>query len=171
MIIRICQPGEEKEILAVINDGAEAYRGIIPSDCWKEPYMDARELTVEIASGVVFWCADEEGKVAGVMGLQHVEDVALIRHSYVRRSSQGRGIGTSLLEKLIGETESAVLAGTWESAKRAHGFYVRNGFTLLAQNEWSILLKRYWSISPRQMETSVVLGDGRWCTDRGSGRI
>jgi len=133
--------------------------------------MDGPELAAEIQDGVVFWCAEEDGKMAGVMGLQMVEDVALVRHSYVRRASQGRGIGTALLRLLVESTDRAVLAGTWGSAKWAVAFYVRNGFTLLDNKEWGSLLKRYWKIAPRQLETSVVLGDERWCADRGCGRI
>ena len=170
MLIRPCLPGEEPQILSVINDGAEAYRKVIPASCWKEPYMPEEELCAEIAAGVVFWCAEEGGEMAGVMGLQQVEDVSLIRHSYVRTGSQGRGIGRTLLEKLLAETDRPVLAGTWASAGWAVRFYERNGFLLMFSPEGELLLRRYWKIPAQQAENSVVLGDAKWRAERGSSR-
>jgi GNAT superfamily N-acetyltransferase len=170
MLIRPCNPGEEMQILSVINDGAEAYRNVIPASLWKEPYMPESELRREIAAGVGFWCAEEGGLMTGVMGLQHVEDVSLIRHSYVRTASQGRGIGRGLLEKLVAETDRPVLAGTWDCAEWAVRFYTRNGFTLVSRTEGELLFRRYWKISAGQAANSVVLGDARWCTERGSAR-
>ena len=170
MIIRPCLPGDIVQILSVINDGAAAYRGIIPANCWKEPYMPEAELLAEIAAGVLFWCAEVDGQIAGVMGIQHVEDVSLIRHSYVRTEGQGRGVGTALLKRLQAETDRPVLAGTWAAANWAIRFYGRNGFTLLLQPEGEILLRRYWKIEDSQIKNSVVLGDDKWCAERGSGR-
>ena len=157
-------------MLAVINESAEAYRGVIPADCWKEPYMPEEELRGEISAGVVFWCAETDGKISGVMGIQHVEDVSLIRHSYVRTAERGKGIGTALLTRLMKETGRPVLMGTWESATWAFRFYERNGFTLLPRKDGWMLLRRYWNIPARQTETSVVLGDGKWCRERGCER-
>jgi len=170
MIIRPCLPADNAQILFVINDGAEAYRGIIPANCWKEPYMPEAELRKEIADGVIFWCAEVDGHIAGVMGIQHVEDVSLIRHSYVRTDRQGKGIGTAILKRLQSETDRPVLAGTWAAAQWAVRFYGRNGFTLLLQPEGEILLRRYWKIGDSQIMNSVVLGDDKGCAERGSGR-
>jgi len=166
MNIRPCREGEEQQILSVINDGAEAYRGIIPADCWKEPYMPGAELRAEIGAGVAFWCAEMDGQMAGVMGIQHVNDVSLIRHSYVRSAIQGKGIGKALLKRLLAETDRPVLVGTWASAEWAVRFYGRNGFTLLSRVEGEGLLRRYWKINDRQIQTSVVLGDGKRCAVR-----
>jgi GNAT superfamily N-acetyltransferase len=170
VLIRQCRPDEVPGMLAVINDSAQAYRGIIPADCWKEPYMPEAELRGEISGGVAFWCAEAEGKITGVMGIQHVEDVSLIRHSYVGTADRGKGIGTALLEHLMKETDRPVLMGTWESAGWAIRFYERNGFTLLNRGDGWMLLRRYWNIPARQAETSVVLGDEKWCRERGCER-
>jgi len=170
-MIRPSKPGEEPLILSVISDGAAAYRGKIPAECWKEPYMDAAELRVETGSGVDFWCAEESGRLVGVMGLQDVEDVTLIRHSYVRTDRQGQGIGKSLLTRLMSETDRPVLAGTWAAADWALRFYIKNGFSLLSRRDGEMLLRRYWKIPALQSASSVVLGDGKWCTERGSERL
>ena len=149
-------------ILAIINDAAQAYRGVIPVDRWHEPYMPKNELTYEIVNGVVFWVAENEGHVSGVMGMQDKGEVALIRHAYVVPSMQRKGVGTGLLHHVIRLTTKPILVGTWSAATWAVTFYQRNGFTLLPEADKNTLLRRYWSIPERQIETSVVLAYGRW---------
>ena len=144
-------------MLEVINDAALAYRGVIAADRWKEPYMPLEELRAEIAAGVAFWGWRGAGRLEGVMGLQHVADVALIRHAYTRTAAQGRGIGSALLEALKRQTQRRLLVGTWKAAGWAIAFYERRGFALVGDEEKSRLLKRYWSIPERQIEESVVL--------------
>ena len=142
---------------AVINDAALAYRGVIPADRWHEPYMPHDELVSEMRAGVKFFCLRRNGRVAGVMGLQHVADVALIRHAYTLSSEQGRGLGTLLLEHLRRQTHRPVLVGTWKAATWAVRFYERRGFRLVGEEEKAALLRRYWTVSERQIEESVVL--------------
>lgn len=149
-------------MLAIINDAAQAYRGIIPGDRWHEPYMPEHELRAEIAAGVVFWGAEEDGRLVGVMGLQDVRDVALIRHAYVATARRGSGIGSRLLQHLVAQTDRPILVGTWADATWATRFYVKHGFTLLSPAETEPVLRRYWSIPDRQIATSVVLADARW---------
>lgn len=149
-------------ILAVINDGASAYRGIIPADCWKEPYMPAAELEEEIAAGVTFWGCHEDGKIVAVMGLQEVGDVTLIRHAYTRTSHQGRGLGSALLTHLRGRTSRPILIGTWKAATWAVRFYQGHGFRLVSEADKRSLLQRYWTVPERQIQESVVLADARW---------
>jgi len=156
-MIRHCTDADVGAIDAIINDAAEAYRGVIPPDCWHEPYMPRAALLAEIAAGVAFSGWEEEGALVGVMGLQRVRDVTLIRHAYVRRSHQGRGIGAALLTTRAGQVEGPLLVGTWTAAEWAIRFYERHGFRLAAAGEKDRLLDRYWTISPRQRETSVVL--------------
>jgi N-acetylglutamate synthase-like GNAT family acetyltransferase len=160
--IRRCVPTDVAAILAIVNDAAEAYRGRIPADCWHEPYMPAEELERELAAGVVFWGEEDAGALVGVMGLQDVRDVALIRHAYVATAAQGRGIGGRLLAHLLARTARPVLVGTWAAATWAIGFYEKHGFRLVSSAEKERLLRAYWSISDRQVETSVVLVDERW---------
>jgi len=162
MTIRECNPTELDEVCAVVNDAAVAYRGIIAADRWRDPYMSADELHREVNNGVVFWGAFEDGGLVGVMGLQHVGDVALIRHAYTRTASQGTGIGTTLLARVGGQTDSPVLVGTWAAASWAIRFYQNHGFRLVAGQETDTLLRRYWAIPDRQIEESVVLADARW---------
>jgi GNAT superfamily N-acetyltransferase len=156
--IRVCRDDERTAILAIVNGAAEAYRGVIPADRWHEPYMPAAELDQEIAAGVRFWGYEEGGDLLGIMGIQAMEDVDLIRHAYVAPNSQGRGVGSALLERLLSSAERPVLVGTWAAADWAIGFYERHGFELVTpaqrKNE---LLQTYWSIPERQVETSVVL--------------
>jgi N-acetylglutamate synthase-like GNAT family acetyltransferase len=160
--IRPCEESDFDAILAIVNDAAVAYRGKIPEDCWSEPYMSAHELAAEIRAGVNFSGFEEDGQLLGVMGLQDVQDVVLIRHAYTRTAHQGRGIGSRLLDNLVARTDAPVLVGTWADATWAIRFYQRHGFRLVPPDEKASLLGRYWSIPPRQVETSVVLADKRW---------
>jgi GNAT superfamily N-acetyltransferase len=155
---RPCTDDERGEILAIVNAAAEAYRGVIPADRWHEPYMSARELDEEIAAGVRFWgYYDEDGELVGAMGVQPMEDVDLIRHAYVRPSSQRRGVGAALLLHLRRLATRRTLVGTWAAADWAIAFYRRHGFELVSPEQKDTLLKRYWTIPERQIETSVVL--------------
>jgi GNAT superfamily N-acetyltransferase len=155
--IRPCRDDERADVLAIVNAAAEAYRGVIPADRWHEPYMDARELDDEIAAGVAFWGYELEGALVGVMGIQRVRDVALIRHAYVAPASQGRGVGGALLERLMRDAGRRVLVGTWEAAEWAIRFYRRHGFELVPRERTAELLRIYWTIPEAQVETSVVL--------------
>ena len=153
-------------IWAIINDAASSYRGVIPADRWHDPYMPATELLKEIASGVVFWVAEEGGELLGVMGIQDKGDVALVRHAYVAPDTQRSGVGTKLLRHVEALTDKPILIGTWADASWAVDFYQRNGFTVLPEDEKDRLLQKYWSIPERQVETSVVLADERWMDSR-----
>jgi GNAT superfamily N-acetyltransferase len=159
--IRPCRDNDRAAILAIVNAAAEAYRGVIPADRWHEPYMPRDELDSEIAAGVVFWGSEEDGRLAGVMGFQSVKDVDLIRHAYVLPSSQRRGIGGALLGHLRRLSPQRMLVGTWEAANWAIRFYQRHGFELVSTARKSMLLKAYWNIPDRQIETSVVLANPR----------
>jgi GNAT superfamily N-acetyltransferase len=161
-MIRRCENRDFEAIWDIINDGAQAYKGVIPADCWTEPYMSRDELRHELEDGVVFWGLDEAGVLVGVMGIQPVIDVTLIRHAYVRSSSQKQGIGGQLLSHLLGMASRPVLIGTWTDAVWAIRFYEKYGFELVGPSEKDRLLKEYWSIPKRQIETSVVLVDGKW---------
>jgi GNAT superfamily N-acetyltransferase len=156
-MIRRCDSRDYESIHAIINDGAQAYRGVIPADRWTEPYMSSEHLQHEIDAGVVFWGFEEAGTLIGVMGLQDVQDVTLVRHAYVRTSSRGTGIGTRLLTHLREGTTRTVLIGTWADAIWAIRFYEKHGFRLVGPDEKNRLLKKYWTIPDRQAETSVVL--------------
>jgi GNAT superfamily N-acetyltransferase len=158
-MIRLCDDHDFEPIWVIINDGARAYKGVIPEDRWTEPYMSRDQLHHEIGEGVVFWGYEESGTLEGVMGLQQVQDVTLIRHAYVRTSSRNRGIGTHLLKYLRKLTQGPVLIGTWADALWAIRFYEKNGFQTVPQDQKDRLLRRYWSIPERQIETSVVLAD------------
>jgi len=155
--IRPCRDGERDSVLAIINAAAEAYRGVIPADRWREPYMDSRELEGEIAAGVRFWGYEADGGLIGAMGVQAVQDVDLIRHAYVLPGHQRRGVGAALLEHLRGVSARRMLVGTWAAAEWAIGFYRRHGFELVPPEQKDMLLNTYWSIPDRQVETSVVL--------------
>jgi len=157
MISRL-QPTEFNSILHVVNDAAEAYRGVIPEDRWKKPYMSAEELREEIESGVEFYGWMEDNVLVAVMGIQLVNDVTLIRHAYVLTNRQRRGIGEKLLKYLLSlARNSEVLVGTWEAAYWAIRFYEKHGFRLVTREEKDRLLREYWNIPERQIETSVVL--------------
>ncbi len=161
-MVRRCEENDFKAIYSIVNDAAEAYRGIIPADRWKEPYMPEEELRHEINEGVLFWGYEEAGELVGVMGIQHVKDVALVRHAYVRTLRRNRGIGAELLSVLREETARPLLVGTWKDAVWAVRFYERHEFRLVSPEEKDRLLRTYWSIPERQIETSVVLADQRW---------
>jgi GNAT superfamily N-acetyltransferase len=156
-VIRRCTDADVPEIHAIINDAAEAYRGVIPADCWHEPYMTRAYLSDELAAGVEFSGTFEGETLVGVMGLQRVRDVTLIRHAYVRTSHQSRGIGAALLRALLAQADGPMLVGTWADATWAIRFYERHGFRLVSSGEKDRLLDTYWTISPRQREMSVVL--------------
>lgn len=161
MVIR---PGEEADLAQmfdVINDAAQAYRGVIPPGRWHDPYMPRDELTAEIADGIVFWVAEEEGRLLGVIGIQDKGAVALVRHAYVATAAQRSGVGTKLLRHVTGLADKPILIGTWADASWAIEFYRRNGFTVVPDKEKTGLLRTYWSIPEKQIEASVVLADAR----------
>lgn len=168
-MIRQCKDRDIETIYSIINDAAEAYRGVIPEDRWKDPYMPMEELQDEIDDGVVFWAYEEDGELIGVAGLQDVQDVSLIRHTYVRTARQSQGIGGKLLAELIKKTTRPILIGTWADAHWAIRFYEEHNFRLVSAKEKHRLLKRYWSIPDRQVETSVVLADRKWLSERERG--
>jgi GNAT superfamily N-acetyltransferase len=162
-VIRDCGPSDVDDIHDVINDGASAYRGIIAPDCWHEPYMPREELAAELAAGVRFaGYYDDDETLAGVMGLQDVKEVALIRHAYTRTSKQRRGIGAALLAQMRSRTSRPVLLGTWRAAAWAIRFYEGHGFRLLPREQTPGLLRRYWKIPERQLDESVVMADAAW---------
>jgi N-acetylglutamate synthase-like GNAT family acetyltransferase len=160
--IRPSRDADRPVMLAIINDAAQAYRGVIPTDRWHEPYMPTDELATEIADGVAFWVAEDADRMVGVMGIQDKGEVALVRHAYVSSGAQKKGVGTQLLRHVQGLVDKPVLIGTWAAASWAIEFYRRNGFSVVSEAEKDALLRRYWSIPERQVETSVVLADARW---------
>jgi GNAT superfamily N-acetyltransferase len=155
--IRPCRDDERDVILAIINAAAEAYRGVIPADRWHEPYMPSSELESEIAAGVRFWGYEEGGELIGTMGVQPMNDLDLIRHAYVRPDSQRQGVGAALLRHLRDLSGRRMLVGTWAAADWAIRFYRRHGFELVSPERKTALLRTYWTIPQRQIETSVVL--------------
>ena len=148
-----------EEIFAIINDAAIAYKGVIPPDRWHEPYMTKEELQAQIEEGVRFSCYVDNNELIGVMGIQDKADVELIRHAYVRTKRRNKGIGTLLLQELIKDAKKPILIGTWKAANWAIRFYEKHGFRLVEEEEKNRLLKKYWAIPDRQVETSVVLVD------------
>lgn len=160
-MIRVCRPDEHSRIHHIINDAALAYRGVIPDDSWHEPYMSEQELEAEISAGVQFhgWYAPDD-TLFGVMGAQDVLDVKLIRHAYVLTEKRRHGIGSALIASLLERAQRPLLVGTWAAAIWAIAFYERHGFRLVADTP--SLLHRYWTVSQRQIESSVVLADPRW---------
>ena len=168
-MIKPCAESDFEAIYAVINDAARAYEGVIPADRWHEPYMSREELQSEIASGVAFWGFYEGDEIIGVMGIQDVQDVTLIRHAYVRSVRRNQGIGGRLLAYHYRQSERPVLVGTWAAAVWAIRFYEKHGFRLVTPAEKDRLLKKYWSIPERQVATSVVLADERWMRKYGQG--
>jgi len=161
-MIRRCDHRDFDQIWTIINDGAQVYKGTIPADCWTEPYMSKEKLRHEIDDGVIFWAYGDDRALLGVMGIQPVHDVTLVRHAYVRTSSQKQGIGARLLSHLRELTAGPMLIGTWAAAVWAIRFYQSHDFQLVTPQEKDRLLKRYWSIPDRQSETSVVLADSQW---------
>ena len=156
-MIRRLHEADRPAILAIVNAAAEAYRSVIPQDRWHEPYMAAAELDAEIASGVEFWGYEAGGELVGVMGIQAVRDVDLIRHAYVAPGDQRRGVGGALLGHLAPRAERRMLVGTWAAAEWAIRFYRRHGFEQVSPEQKDMLLRTYWTIPERQVETSVVL--------------
>jgi GNAT superfamily N-acetyltransferase len=155
--IRRCRHDETAAILAIVNAAAEAYRGVIPADRWHDPYMSGEQLARDVAAGIEFWGYELEGDLIGVMGIQPVKDVDLIRHAYVRPGSQRLGVGAALISHLRAMSTRRLLVGTWADAAWAIRFYEREGFKLVSRAETAPLLKSYWDIPERQIETSVVL--------------
>ncbi len=155
--IRHCAESDFDAMSAIINAAATAYAGVIPADRYHVPYMTPDELRHEIEAGVRFWGWYDAGRLVGVMGIQDVDDVTLIRHAYVEPVEQGRGVGGALLAHLVGLTRRPLLVGTWAAADWAVRFYQRHGFRLVTPAEKDRLLRSYWQIPERQVETSVVL--------------
>jgi N-acetylglutamate synthase-like GNAT family acetyltransferase len=161
-VIRRCTDADFAAILTIVNDAAQAYRGHIPADRWHDPYMPEAELRHEIAAGVTFWGWEQDGEVRGVMGLQDVRDVTLIRHAYVATAARREGIGGKLLGFLLERASRPVLIGTWAAATWAIRFYEKHGFRVVSPDEKERLLRKYWRIPDRQIETSVVLAGPTW---------
>ncbi len=161
-MIRIATEKDFDEIYNVINDAAIAYKGIIPADRWREPYMPKEELRTQIEDGVRFSCYMDDSKIAGVMGIQDKKDVELIRHAYVTTKQRNKGIGTLLLQELLKNSKKPILIGTWKAAHWAISFYERHGFFVVSEEEKVMLLRKYWNIPNRQIETSVVLADKKY---------
>lgn len=161
-MIRPCTDGDFDTIYAIVTDAAMAYKGVIPADCWHDPYMSKAELRAAIDNGIAFWGFEMDGGLVGVMGIQPVQDVTLIRHAYVRTSHRRHGIGGQLLDFLLARIGTPTLTGTWAAAYWAIRFYQKHGFRLVTPEEKDRLLPKYWSVPQRQIETSVVLGDLRW---------
>jgi GNAT superfamily N-acetyltransferase len=165
-MIRLCDNRDFEAIWTTINDGAAAYRGNIPADRLRDPYMSHDELQHEIDHGVLFYGYETDGQLIGVMGTQNIDHpqspVTLIRHAYVRTSAQGQGIGACLLAHLRTLASRPVLIGTWADATWALRFYQKNGFHIVSREEKEHLLRRYWTVPDRQIETSVVLADEAW---------
>jgi len=158
-MVRLYKDSDLAALYATINSAAVVYKGVIPADRWKDPYMPEDELAKEIESGVIFWCWDEADTILGVMGIQDVKDVTLIRHAYTHPTHQRLGIGSKLLQYLTTLTTRPLLMGTWADAKWAIKFYEKQGFTMVTEEEKNILLRKYWNIPARQVETSVVLSN------------
>ncbi|HEU4759344.1 MAG TPA: GNAT family N-acetyltransferase [Dehalococcoidia bacterium] len=155
-MIRPCQGTDLPRICEIINDAATAYQGVIPDDCYHEPYMPMDELRRE-AAAMTFFGLEEDRRLIGVIGYQPIQDVTLVRHLYVQTDRQRRGVGSALLRHVIGHTDTPrLLVGTWAGAAWAIRFYHRHGFSLLPDGD--LLLRTYWSIPDRQREASVVLG-------------
>jgi GNAT superfamily N-acetyltransferase len=156
-MIRACRDDDRARILAIVNAAAQAYRGVIPADRWHEPYMSADALDGELAAGVVFSGYEDGGELVGVMGVQPVRDVVLIRHAYVSPASQRGGVGGALLAHLTDAATRPLLVGTWAAAEWAIAFYRRHGFEHVGRERTALLLRTYWDIPQRQVDTSVVL--------------
>ena len=158
--IRLSRAHECSAILEIINDAAEAYRGVIPPECWHEPYMSTAELVGELAEGVVFWVLEQDNELMGVMGLQDKGGVDLIRHAYVRTRHRRQGIGSELLRRVEAQSGKPILIGTWAAATWAIDFYRAHGYQVTSDAVKTALLHRYWTVPEQQMATSVVLVKG-----------
>jgi len=158
-MIRECMARDFDVIFSIINEAAQAYKGVIPDDCWHEPYMSRATLEREINAGISFWGFEQGGELIGIMGIQPVRDVTLIRHAYIKTANQKQGVGGTLLSHLRGLATQRILIGTWADASWAIRFYENHGFRMVDTEEKNRLLKTYWSITDRQVETSVVLAD------------
>jgi N-acetylglutamate synthase-like GNAT family acetyltransferase len=163
-MVRSATPADFQKIYEIINDAAIAYKGIIPADRWHEPYMPQTELEAQIADGVRFNCYLEDDEIVGVMGIQDKGEVNLIRHAYVTTKRRGGGIGSILLRELVKSSAKPILIGTWKAAEWAIRFYKKHGFSQVSEEEKNRLLKTFWNIPERQIETSVVLKDQRYAT-------
>ena len=161
-MIRQCTEQDFDTICAIVNDAAMAYKGVIPANHWHEPFMSKVELQAGTGCGVVFWGLDLEGTLVGVMSVQSIQDVNLIRHAYVRPSHQRQGIGGQLLRFMLNRTTAPTLISTWARASAAIAFYEQHGFRLAAREEKDRMLPKYWVMPKRQIEASVVLGEERW---------
>jgi GNAT superfamily N-acetyltransferase len=161
-MIRKCDTSDIARMFAIINDAAQAYKGVIPDDRWHEPYMSIEEIEKEIADGVEFWGAEEGGELVGVMGSQDKGEVTLMRHAYVITARRNFGIGTRLLHHLESLTNKPILIGTWIDATWAIRFYEKNGYITLSRQETEQLLRQFWHIPERQVATSVVLANTAW---------
>ena len=157
-MIKECTKKNISNILHVINDASLKYKGIIPNDCWHEPYMTKQKLINEFANGVRMFGYNRDNTLIGVMGIQELKDVTLIRHAYILTLHQGMGIGKSLLQHLFKiKKSSCLLVGTWRDASWAIQFYKRFGFVLHTKTQTTQLLKKYWNLPSKQIENSVVL--------------
>ncbi|HLX94616.1 MAG TPA: GNAT family N-acetyltransferase [Verrucomicrobiae bacterium] len=156
-MIRPCTDSDVPDIFTIVNDASRAYRDVIPPDRWHEPYMPLEALKEEMERGVEFWGCEENGQLIGVMGMQPVKDVTLIRHAYVKTERRNRGVGGKLLNHLLERIHGKILVGTWQAADWAVRFYEKHGFQLAGEAEKNRLLATYWQIPQRQIETSVVL--------------
>jgi len=165
-MIRRCVEADIDIMYEIVNDAAGAYEGVIPADRWRRPYMTKDELRNEIDDGIRFWVYEDGERLIGIMGIQDVDDVTLIRHAYVRTAERRRGIGSALLKALVIQTKRPVLVGTWADARWAVDFYEKHGFKLVSEDEKNRLLNAYWKIHARQVETSVVLADERYFKSR-----
>jgi N-acetylglutamate synthase-like GNAT family acetyltransferase len=163
-MVRSATPADFQRIYEIINDAAIAYKGIIPADRWHEPYMPQAELEAQIADGVRFNCYLEDDEIVGVMGIQDKGEVNLIRHAYVTTKRRGGGIGSILLRELVESSPKPILIGTWKAADWAIRFYEKHGFTQVSEEDKNRLLKTFWNIPERQIETSVVLKDQSYAT-------
>jgi N-acetylglutamate synthase-like GNAT family acetyltransferase len=169
-MIRKCTDSDFEAIYEIINDAAQAYKGVIPDDRWHEPYMSRIQLRCEMEDGVHFWGIEEEQTLIGVMGIQDKKEVCLIRHAYIKTSRRKEGMGTRLLRHLESMTEKPILIGTWADAAWAIRFYQKNGYRLLNEAEKNDLLRKYWNIPGRQVQTSVVLANRKWTARRAKSR-
>ncbi len=160
-MIKPCTEKDFRDMHNIINDAARRYKGVIPADRWKEPYMPMDELLHEIRDGVIFW-GYYSPKLVGVMGIQDKGDVTLIRHAYVATAEQGKGIGGELIELLKASNDKPMLIGTWKAATMAVKFYEKHGFTEVDEETKNLLLRKYWNIPERQVATSTVLADETW---------